>query len=102
MEKKFRSSQYPDTLIRKVVLRAIKTNANESATVWKLPRQTVVGWVEAHKSGRVDIESHLHHWDLPTPSGPVVRGKCRACLEERDFRTSTDFRGWKQNKNDDD
>jgi len=28
-----------------------------------------------------------HHWVLDTPKGPVSKGACRSCGEERDFPT---------------
>jgi len=27
----------------------------------------------------------LHHWLLDSPAGPVSKGACRSCGEERDF-----------------
>ncbi len=32
-----------------------------------------------------------HHWIIETPEGPLSKGKCRLCGEERDFTNSTDF-----------
>ncbi len=26
-----------------------------------------------------------HHWVLPAPNGPLSKGVCRSCGEERDF-----------------
>jgi len=95
MVKKFESPQYPESRVIQVVIRALKTSLSESARVWKLPKMTVFGWIEAYADGRIKVDEHLHHWDLPTPNGPSVIGVCRACLEERKFRISDNFRGWK-------
>ena len=48
MVKEFKSQQYPDSRIVQVVLRAINSSLTESARVWKLPKMTVFGWVEAY------------------------------------------------------
>ena len=98
MVKEFKSQQYPDSRIVQVVLRAINSSLTESARVWKLPKMTVFGWVEAYKEGRISVYEHLHYWDLPSPNGPMVTGVCRACLEQRDFGTSESFRGWRHNR----
>ena len=34
-----------------------------------------------------------HHWIIETPEGPVSKGKCRMCGEEREFSNSVDTRG---------
>ena len=31
-----------------------------------------------------------HHWVIETPAGPVSRGQCKRCGEEREFRNSPD------------
>ena len=31
-----------------------------------------------------------HHWIIETPDGPLSKGVCRLCGEERDFNNSTD------------
>jgi len=98
MVKEFKSPIYSQELIKKVVLRAIKTSPGASARAWGLPRDTVVTWVMAYAEGRIEIDGHKHHWVLPVPAGPWVRGTCRVCLEEKDFRTSDDFRAWRPNK----
>ncbi len=33
-----------------------------------------------------------HHWLIETAAGPVSKGKCQLCGEEREFSNSTDFR----------
>tara|TARA_Y100000780_G_scaffold174168_1_gene159241 strand:+ start:6326 stop:6583 length:258 start_codon:yes stop_codon:yes gene_type:complete len=83
--------------VSQVVVRAVKTSLSEAARVWKVPKMTVAGWVEAYADGRLKIDEHLHHWDLASPNGPVTTGVCRACQEERKFRISDNFRGWKPN-----
>ncbi len=32
-----------------------------------------------------------HHWIIETPDGPVSKGVCRLCGEEREFTNSTEF-----------
>ncbi len=32
-----------------------------------------------------------HHWVLESPNGPVSRGVCKKCGEEREFRNSLDY-----------
>lgn len=51
MAKKFKSPRYAEELIKKVVLRAIKTTPGESARAWRVPRDTVVTWVMAYAEG---------------------------------------------------
>ena len=34
-----------------------------------------------------------HHWIIETPDGPISKGKCQLCGEEREFNNSTDFQG---------
>ena len=34
-----------------------------------------------------------HHWLIETPTGPVSRGRCKLCGEERDFSNSIETRG---------
>ncbi len=31
-----------------------------------------------------------HHWVIDTPAGPVSRGQCKRCGEEREFLNSPD------------
>lgn len=31
-----------------------------------------------------------HHWVIETPAGPVSRGQCKRCGEEREFLNSPD------------
>ena len=31
-----------------------------------------------------------HHWVIETPAGPISRGQCKRCGEEREFRNSPD------------
>ena len=33
-----------------------------------------------------DAYRHIHHWLIQEASGPVSRGTCQSCKEERDFR----------------
>ncbi len=37
-----------------------------------------------------------HHWIIDTPEGPVSKGRCRLCGEEREFSNSVDtlYGGW--------
>ena len=35
-----------------------------------------------------------HHWMIDKPAGPVSRGVCRACGEERDFRNYVEGSAW--------
>lgn len=32
-----------------------------------------------------------HHWIIETATGPVRKGKCQLCGEERDFANSAEF-----------
>ena len=32
-----------------------------------------------------------HHWMIETVDGPVSKGKCRLCGEEREFANSADY-----------
>ncbi len=32
-----------------------------------------------------------HHWLIETPDGPISKGKCQLCGEEREFNNSTGF-----------
>jgi len=32
-----------------------------------------------------------HHWIIETPDGPISKGVCRLCGEERDFNNSMDY-----------
>ncbi len=32
-----------------------------------------------------------HHWIIETPQGPVRKGTCRVCGEEREFNNSIGF-----------
>jgi len=34
-----------------------------------------------------------HHWIIETPDGPISKGVCRHCGEERKFNNSTEFLG---------
>ncbi len=34
-----------------------------------------------------------HHWIIETPNGPISKGKCQLCGEEREFNNSIDFQG---------
>ncbi len=34
-----------------------------------------------------------HHWLIETAAGPLSKGVCRLCGEEREFTNSTDFHG---------
>ena len=36
-----------------------------------------------------------HHWSIETPKGPVSKGRCRLCGEEREFSNSVEtWGGW--------
>ena len=37
------------------------------------------------------ITQCAHHWLIETAAGPVSKGVCRLCGEERQFTNSTDF-----------
>ncbi len=33
-----------------------------------------------------------HHWIIETPDGPISKGKCQLCGEEREFNNSMDYK----------
>ncbi len=36
-----------------------------------------------------------HHWVIETANGPISKGKCRLCGEEREFNNSVEtWGGW--------
>ena len=39
-----------------------------------------------------------HHWVIAKPSGPVSRGKCRLCGEEKDFQNFMENAPWSRAK----
>ena len=39
-----------------------------------------------------------HHWVIAKPSGPVSRGKCRVCGEEKDFQNFMENAPWSRAK----
>ena len=36
------------------------------------------------------LSTCTHHWVIETPSGPVSRGRCKLCNEDREFKNSLD------------
>ena len=52
---------------------------------------TTVDRKQADQDESVDLEATqersacLHHWVIDAPAGPVSKGTCRSCAEERDF-----------------
>jgi hypothetical protein len=34
----------------------------------------------------VIVRDHAHHWVIEEPSGPMSRGVCKRCGEEREFK----------------
>ena len=36
------------------------------------------------------VSNCAHHWVIETPAGPVSRGQCKRCGEEREFLNSPD------------
>ena len=34
-----------------------------------------------------------HHWIIETPKGPVSKGRCKLCGEEKEFSNSAETRG---------
>ncbi len=34
-----------------------------------------------------------HHWIIATPEGPLSKGRCRLCGEEREFSNSAETHG---------
>jgi hypothetical protein len=34
------------------------------------------------------MSKHVHHWKIEPAAGPISRGKCAGCKEERDFENS--------------
>ncbi len=34
-----------------------------------------------------------HHWKIKAPDGPVSKGRCRLCGEEREFSNTSETKG---------
>ncbi len=73
----------------------------------EVPLKTVQDWVyrgvvpsPANQAKLDDVVVCTHPWIIATPDGPVSKGRCRLCGEEKEFTNTVEtWGGWNpQNK----
>ena len=77
-------------------------SVRQLAAELEVPLKTVEDWVyrgvvpsPANQAKLDDLVDCMHHWVIATPDGPVSKGTCRVCGEEREFSNSVDtYGGW--------
>ncbi len=64
----------------------------------ELPLKTVQDWVyrgvvpsPANQEKLNEVLACAHHWIIATSEGPVSKGRCRLCGEEREFSNSIEY-----------
>ena len=92
----------------KLLLQQQGLSVRQLAAELELPLKTVQDWVyrgvapsPANQAKLEEVVDCMHHWAIERANGPISKGTCRVCGEEREFRNSIETRGgWTGKVND--
>ncbi|MAH44249.1 hypothetical protein CMI37_00360 [Candidatus Pacearchaeota archaeon] len=59
-----------------------------------VPKGTIRKWIDKYRTGQIEV-IHAHHWMLPSPDGPTVKGTCKFCGTTKEFYNSSENNLWK-------
>ena len=90
----------------RLLLRQQGVSVRQLALELEVPLKTVQDWVyrgvvpsPANKEKLDEVVTCTHHWIIERPEGPISKGRCRLCGEEREFANSVETQGsWKPQK----
>ncbi len=91
----------------KLLLQQQGLSVRQLAVELEVPLKTVQDWVyrgvapsPATQEKLDEVVACPHHWEIESANGPISKGTCRVCGEEREFNNSVEtWGGWNpQNK----
>ena len=86
----------------KLLLQQKELSVRQLAAELEVPLKTVQDWVyrgvvpsPANQKKLRDVVACSHHWAIERANGPISKGTCRVCGEEREFSNSVEtWGGW--------
>ena len=90
------------TMNVKLLLQQQGLSVKQLAAELEVPLKTVQDWVyrgvapsPAHQEKLDEVVDCKHHWAIEKANGPISKGTCRVCGEEREFSNSVEtWGGW--------
>ncbi len=86
----------------KLLLQQQGLSVRQLAAELEVPLKTVQDWVyrgvapsPANQAKLDEVVDCKHHWAIERANGPISKGTCRVCGEEREFNNSVEtWGGW--------
>ncbi len=86
----------------KLLLQQQGLSVRQLAAELEVPLKTVQDWVyrgvapsPANQEKLDEVVDCMHHWVIERANGPISKGTCRVCGEEREFNNSVEtWGGW--------